>query len=245
VDYFTVKNWDKFQHYKDRLPPWIKLHRELLNNYEFTCLQDASKLHLMLIWLLASQTDNKLPADPQWLKNALHIDIEPDLEALFNAGFIEIDSDLLAACKQVDIVETEAEAYKQETETDLPEKLKFSMPDKFFLNVTNHKYIEQVPDSIARSIIDDFVDYWKIEGSKKTETGWQQAFRRNPIVKKKITNYLHNQGNQNGNEENRKLSAAERASKQVRDFDEHTRKKHENNSEGMAADGDMLRPPLD
>jgi len=25
-----VKNWGKFQHYKDRNPPWIKLHRGLL-----------------------------------------------------------------------------------------------------------------------------------------------------------------------------------------------------------------------
>jgi hypothetical protein len=26
VQYFTVKNWLKHQHYKDRRPPWIKLH---------------------------------------------------------------------------------------------------------------------------------------------------------------------------------------------------------------------------
>jgi len=129
MDYFTIKNWDKFQHYKDRMPPWIKLHRELLNNYEFTRLQDASKLHLMLLWLLASQTDNKLPVDPEWLKNALHIDTSPDLEALFNAGFIEIDSALLADCKQVDIVETEAEAYKQETDKTPTSKPKSRFDD--------------------------------------------------------------------------------------------------------------------
>lgn len=135
--------------------------------------------------------------------------------------------------------------HKPTKDKDLPEKLKFSMPDKFFLNVTNLEYLGQVPDTVARSIIDDFVDYWKIEGSKKTETGWQQAFRRNPIVKKKITNYLHNRGNQNGNEENRKLSAAERASKQVRDFEDHLRQKQANNSESMATDGNMLRASLD
>ena len=26
----TIKNWHKFQHYKDRNPPWIKLHYEIL-----------------------------------------------------------------------------------------------------------------------------------------------------------------------------------------------------------------------
>ena len=53
MNYLRVKNWEKFQHYKDRTPPWIKLYRDLLNDYEFSCLQDASKAHLMLIWLLA------------------------------------------------------------------------------------------------------------------------------------------------------------------------------------------------
>ena len=31
----TVRNWSDFQHYKDRSPPWIRLHRDLLDNYEF------------------------------------------------------------------------------------------------------------------------------------------------------------------------------------------------------------------
>jgi len=85
-----------------------------------------------------------------------------------------------------------------------------------------------------------FMDYYESNGwkvGKNKMVSWKHAVSS--------WNTKNNEGNQNGNEENRKLSAAERASKQVRDFDEHTRKKHENNSEGMAADGDMLRPPLD
>jgi hypothetical protein len=37
------KNWVQFQHYKDRCPPWIKLHRDLLNNRDFMRLPIASK----------------------------------------------------------------------------------------------------------------------------------------------------------------------------------------------------------
>ena len=59
--YFRVKNFERFQHYKDRSPPWIKLYNDLLDDYAFTCLQDASKLHQILIWLVASRTGNKLP----------------------------------------------------------------------------------------------------------------------------------------------------------------------------------------
>ena len=41
-----IKDWDKFQHYKDRNPPWIKLSTDTFQNYDFSRLQDASKLQL-------------------------------------------------------------------------------------------------------------------------------------------------------------------------------------------------------
>ena len=30
-----IKNWSEFQHYKDRAPPWVKLHHSLLDNFEW------------------------------------------------------------------------------------------------------------------------------------------------------------------------------------------------------------------
>ena len=51
------KNWHEFQHYKNRCPPWIKLHRTILDNYEFHKLPDASKALAMCLWLLASEGD--------------------------------------------------------------------------------------------------------------------------------------------------------------------------------------------
>jgi len=33
-----VKNWEKYQHYKDRNPPWIKLHFELLTSADWVPL---------------------------------------------------------------------------------------------------------------------------------------------------------------------------------------------------------------
>ena len=121
MKYFSVKNWEKHQHYKDRNPPWIKLHKDLLHDYEFTCLQDASKLQLILIWVLASQMENKIPLDTKWLKHALHLDCEVDLKALSDGGFIDVDSVVLAACKQSAMPETEAEA-ETEAENGAPKK---------------------------------------------------------------------------------------------------------------------------
>lgn len=90
MQYFRVKNWENMQHYKDRAPPWIKLYNHLLDDYEFACLQDASKLHLMLIWLLASRNENKLPYNERWIKQRIGVDENVNLNAITEAGFIEL-----------------------------------------------------------------------------------------------------------------------------------------------------------
>lgn len=89
MKHFCVRNWDKFQHYKNRNPPWIKLHTELLENYEFASLQDASKLLAICIWMLAARSDNRIPADVDWIKSKCNLKSKVDLEPLFSGGFIE------------------------------------------------------------------------------------------------------------------------------------------------------------
>lgn len=86
---FSIKDWEEFQHYKDRAPPWIKLYNKLLENYQFGRLQDASKAHLILIWLLASRSSNCLPYDAEWVANKISATSPVDLEELVRAGFIQ------------------------------------------------------------------------------------------------------------------------------------------------------------
>lgn len=112
--YLAVKNWSEFQHYKDRNPPWIKLHRTLLDDYEFARLQDASKAHLMLIWLFASQKNGVVPDDPSFLKMKLGLELEPDLKSFVDHGLLIPEQDAsksLANSEQVAPRE-ETEAYK-------------------------------------------------------------------------------------------------------------------------------------
>lgn len=110
--YLRVKNWGEFQHYKDRNPPWIKLHRTLLDDYEFARLQDASKSHLILIWLFASQKNGCIPNDPAFLKKKLGLEKEPNLQLFIEQGLLiqeQSASDALAPCEQV---APRGEAYK-------------------------------------------------------------------------------------------------------------------------------------
>lgn len=121
MKHFQVRNWTEFQHYKKRNPPWIKLHRSVLDNPDFSCLQDASKLHLILIWLLASQTGNKLPYDEVWLTRKFMLQKKIDLQPLMNNGFIEYASNALAENKQdasdLLLLDREEES-REETETE-------------------------------------------------------------------------------------------------------------------------------
>ena len=122
--YLSVKNFDQFQHYRDRKPPWIKLYNDLLDDYAFACLHDASKMHLVAIWLLASRSENRVPADPKWIARMIHATEPVDLEPLVSAGFITMSQDAskaLAERKQSAMPETETETETEgETETDTP-----------------------------------------------------------------------------------------------------------------------------
>lgn len=89
---FSVRNWETFQHYKDRNPPWIKLHNHLLDDYDFECLPDATKCHLLCIWMLASRTNNEMVYDNSWVKRKIGANSSVDLELLLSVGFIELHS---------------------------------------------------------------------------------------------------------------------------------------------------------
>jgi uncharacterized phage protein (TIGR02220 family) len=102
MEYLKVKNWEEFQHYKDRNPPWIKLHRGLLDNYEFCSLEDAQKAHLVMIWIHASQNDGLVPNDVKFLERKLSVS-KLNLRMFVELGFlvvVQVASNALADGKQ-------------------------------------------------------------------------------------------------------------------------------------------------
>lgn len=114
------KNWVKFQHYKDRNPPWIKLHRDLLIDKEFMRLPLASKALAPMLWLLASEDINGVfDADFDQLEFRLRLsqkELEAGLKPLIDNGFFLDAITMLAPCLQDAIPETEKET-KTETKS--------------------------------------------------------------------------------------------------------------------------------
>lgn len=56
-----IKDWSKFQHFKDRRPPWIKLYRDILDDIEWHELDAHAAKALVMLWLIASESDGNLP----------------------------------------------------------------------------------------------------------------------------------------------------------------------------------------
>ena len=110
------KNWRDFQHYKDRSPPWIRLHRKLLDNKDFHKLPVESRALAPMLWLLASESiDGIIDADLEELAFRLRSDersIKKALDPLLLRGFFEVvqnASATLAECSHVAVPETETE----------------------------------------------------------------------------------------------------------------------------------------
>lgn len=118
-------NWAELQHYKDRSPPWIKLHKKLLDNYEYQCLQLASKALAPMLWLIASEHESgHIDADAKKLAFRLRMteqEVADALKPLIENGFFSevrsFASKAPARRKRDAMPETETEKSREETET--------------------------------------------------------------------------------------------------------------------------------
>jgi len=57
-----IKHWNKFQHFKDRKPPWVKLYRDLLDDLDWHELDAQASKVLVMLWLIASEDEGRIPS---------------------------------------------------------------------------------------------------------------------------------------------------------------------------------------
>lgn len=115
-----VKNWDKFQHYKDRAPAWIKLHRDILDDFDFHSMPVASRALAPMLWLIASENERgEIDATPKRLAFRLRMTEKEVIDAvkpLIDNGFFVVVNDssrLLAECLPREEEEREEEVEKE------------------------------------------------------------------------------------------------------------------------------------
>lgn len=145
------KNWDNFQHYKHRSPPWIKLHKNLLDDMQYQRLPIASKALAPMLWLLASESnDGAITMSPEEIAFRLRMTEKEVLSAikpLIDNGFFIEDSNMLADCLQDATTEKRQrrDRVREETET-------------------------KTPDGVTESVFKDYLEVRKTKKAKWTET---------------------------------------------------------------------------
>jgi hypothetical protein len=105
-----VRNWDKFQPtMKDRNVIWIKLYRQILEDYEWHNLSSDSKATLIEILLLSSENNGQLP---EVHKIAFRLRKTEDfIQKQINllSHWLQDDNNLITTCEQDVAVEKSRE----------------------------------------------------------------------------------------------------------------------------------------
>ena len=175
------KNWAVFQHYKDRCPPWIKLHRDLLNDRVYMRLPIASKAIAPMLWLLASESkDGVFDGSLDELVFRLHIsekEYQDGVKPLIDNDFFTVVSGVIAECYQVAIPETERET-ETKTERDKNKRGSRLSPDFLFTGDWLAFCKQERPDLEPLQTFEKFKDYWIAQaGQKGVKLDWFATWR--------------------------------------------------------------------
>ena len=117
---YLVVNWAEYQHYRDRCPPWIRLHNSLLTSRLWVAADDASRVIAVASMLLASRDkagDGSFDGDPEYVRRVCYLNQLPDFGPLVKAEFLTPLADAstpLAKC----ITETEQRQSRAEADTE-------------------------------------------------------------------------------------------------------------------------------
>lgn len=116
-----IKNWSKFQHFKDRRPPWIKLYRDLLDDMEWHQLDPLASKVLVTLWLLASEDHDGCLPDTKTLAWRMRMTEKQILDCISKLShWLEHDDDSVISERYQDDLperETETETKKEKKAT--------------------------------------------------------------------------------------------------------------------------------
>jgi hypothetical protein len=189
--FLTIKSWERFQHYKDRDPPWVKLYRDTLTAESWVLGTDTSRLVQVASMLLAARYNNQIPYRWDLIKKVSHLDCT---ESQFNAAIKHLtDSDflsiqslpisedevaqsastLLATCPSE---ERRGEKSREETEESQSARAK-RLPDDWGLTKERRAIAESERIDPDRTFA-KFTDYWRAaSGQNARKRDWDAAWR--------------------------------------------------------------------
>ena len=176
-----IKNWAKFQHFKDRRPPWVKLYRDILDDIEWFELDPKLAKTLVMLWLIASEDDGGRLPDVKVLAFRLR-----QTEKEINSAFIGLSHWL----EQSEIVSIspryQNDSLETETETEIEIEIEIEKEKKHRAtrlpatwepseSMIEHCKLKR-PDLNWRDVAEAFRDYW-VSAPKGTKLDWEATWR--------------------------------------------------------------------
>ncbi len=91
--WIVIPGWDKFQHYRDRNPNWVKSYVDQLDRDEYLALTFSERGLLENVRLLYARRNEMVRGDTASLTRALTQRVtEKQLQALVDAGYIQLSA---------------------------------------------------------------------------------------------------------------------------------------------------------
>ena len=185
MEYFEIKNFEKFQHYKKRNPPWVRLYHSIMDDLEFAQLPDCTKAHLVQLWALAPRYNNRLPMDADFIAQRINATHPVDLNLLLEKGFIKRPkrkrnaSNTLAGCKQN--ATPEVQKYRSTEVTDNTEEQK---------DINGGWGIPFEDLSLARTMREEIFKICPDTAGPEVEQSWATEIQKMRRVKKLTTEQI-------------------------------------------------------
>jgi hypothetical protein len=155
---YRIKEWATYQHYRDRNPPWIKLHFELLTSRTWVSLDDASRVLAVASMLLASRTDGVIDASEgglAYLQRVAYLNSPPDLKPLIDSGFLVPLADastMLADARPETETETEVEK-ETEGEREGEPRAREAQPGRVVVNPATASGLDLIAPTEAQLVM--------------------------------------------------------------------------------------------
>ena len=176
-DYYEIPTWKDYQHYKDRDPPWIKLHFSLLTSPTWVMLDDASRALAIACMLIASRNHGKVPSNPDYIKRVAYLN-SVNFKPLIENGFLVPCKQMLADASESKQEQAKATTEKSREDIDAPDKPApkkgTQVPKDFRPNETSIRRAEELGVDWEAEL-PNFIDHHSNKGTIGKD--WNAGFR--------------------------------------------------------------------
>ena len=175
-----IKHWNKFQHFKDRKPPWVKLYRDLLDDLDWHELDAQASKVLVMLWLIASEDEGRIPPT-KTLAFRLRMTEKQTNDCLnkLSHWLEQDDINTISERYQDDSLETERETEKEkEAETKRGTKGSRLSADWVLPEDWESWARQERPDLNPQKVGEQFKDFWIAKaGAQGVKLDWLATWR--------------------------------------------------------------------